>query len=152
MVAQPIAYVLDTDPAKSYPLAQREARACECGQAIPMSDGMFQASQCLTCEVAMDDALEIEMLKQGHTGGWPIYWTVKGRVNSLGYPLDGSHVGTFHGHKTWRVLWVRVGNHNIARRQYSLQWQMSDGSMWAGTVYGNNTQLVRNARKLKRQG
>ena len=147
---KPERYLLDMDPAQSRGLTHGEAATigCKyCGGAIEAKlNAPIMVSACDPCQAGFDKALEQEMMKHGHSGGWPLYWN-----GTRHTPEARGRIATFYGKIGWAVFYVAVGYHNIARYQYRLNWRMPDGMVWCGTVYGDNTQLVRSAKQMKRQ-
>ena len=95
--------------------------------------------------------LEREMMAHGHADGWPLYWNGTVRLGVPHSPETRGRVAPFYGKVSWAVSCAAIGYHNIARYQYRLHWRMPDGMVWCGTVYGDNTQLVRGAKRMKRQ-
>ena len=152
---KPERYLLDMDPAASRGLTHGEAMTvtCKyCNGAIEIKpDTFLVVPVCDLCQVGLDKSLEQEMMAHGHDGGWPLYWTGRGHSHARGTVETRGCVSTFYGRIEWPVFYVAVGFHNIARRQYRLNWRMPDGMVWCGTVYGDNTQLVRSAKQMKQQ-
>ena len=153
---KPERYLLDMDPAQSRGLTHGEAATITCKhcnstiEAKPPST-FLAVPVCDPCQVDFDKSLEQEMMKHGHSGGWPLYWTGQGRSPALDTMETHGHVSTFYGKINWSVFYAAIGEHNMAGRQYRLNWRMLDGMVWCGTVYGDNTQLVSGAKRLKRQ-
>ena len=152
---KPERYLLDMDPAASRGLTHGEAATitCKhCNGAIEIKPGMFLVVLiCDSCQTAFDESLEQRMMEYGHSDGWPLYWTGAVRFGAPHTPETRGYVSTFYGKSRWPVVYATIGRHNIAGRQYRLHWRMPDGMIWYGTVYGDDTQLVRSAKRLKRQ-
>lgn len=152
---KPERYLLDMDPTQSRGLTHGEAATitCKhCNSTIEAKPGMFLVVPvCGSCQVDFDKSLEQEMMAHGHAGGWPLYWTGRGHSYARGIVGTRGRIATFYGKVGWAVSYVAVGYHNIARYQYRLNWRMPDRMVWCGTVRGDNTQLVRGAKRMKRQ-